>query len=541
MLPGAEYRHEAVRQERAIFRSLYTRENMAVGEQDPSSPFKLTRTHIAGMALVSVIYFADIFLKASEKCYWYDELFTVYLCRLPSFSNIWTAVLHGADFNPPLFYLLTRGAQWLFGNGLIATRLPSTVGVWVFGVCLFLFVARRTGVVCGFIAGVFPFFTLAQYYAYEARAHGIILGWCGLALLCWQRNAEGRAKYLWLAGFGLSLVGALLTHVYGIYLLVPFAGVEFYSFLKRDRPNWGIICAMLLAVVPVIAAVYLPLFRIYRATVPTSFLVPNHEVFQSFLVAVFGPAISVLLLSLVLFGLEGMRPARFAITMANLSKREMLVAAGFTFIPLLGFLGSRVSHGPFLDRYFLSSIAGLAIFLGFANSHRQPGSRSAQALAACMLLFMIGDLGATIYLVTGSHRILLIEPSSKLVVVTTPSDPMQMYQTVSLNHSGLDILVLPSLDYFYFFEYAPPSVVSRLYFATASDVGFGLYEKLARWGHVDFKTTTFRSFLAMHKNFLVYAGGSGADLDAMQAIASDGYRLTSAQGDAGGIMYEYAK
>jgi hypothetical protein len=158
-----------------------------------------------------------------------------------------------------------------------------------------------------------------------------------------------------------------------------------------------------------------------------------------------------------------------------------------------------------------------------------------------MLLFMIGDLGATIYLVTGSHRILLIEPSSKLVVVTTPSDPMQMYQTVSLNHSGLDILVLPSLDYFYFFEYAPPSVVSRLYFATASDVGFGLYEKLARWGHVDFKTTTFRSFLAMHKNFLVYAGGSGADLDAMQAIASDGYRLTSAQGDAGGIMYEYAK
>jgi hypothetical protein len=515
---------------------------MATGEQDPSDPFRLTRIHITGIALVSIIYFADIFLKASKKCYWFDELFTVYLCRLPSFSNIWTAVLHGADFNPPLFYLLTRGAQRLLGHGLIATRLPATVGVWLFGLCLFLFVARRAGVICGVIAGVFPFFTLAQYYAYEARAHGLILGWCGLALLCWQRNAEGRAKYLWLAGFGLSLLGALLTHVYAVYLFVPFAVVEFYNLLTRGRPNWGILCAMLLALIPVIAIVYLPLFRIYRATVRVGFFVPPHELFQSFLVAAIGPALGVLLLSLVLFGLEGMWRTRLATATVKIPKRELLVAAGFTCIPLLGFLGSRISHGPFIDRYFLSSIAGLAIFLGFAHSHRQAGSWSAQALAACMLLLMIGDLGATIYLITGSHRILLVEPSSRLGVNTTPSDPMRMYQTVSLDHSGLDILVLPSLDYFYFFEYAPPSVVSRLYFAApANDVGLGLYERLGKWGNVGFKTTTFNSFLANHERFLVYAAGTGSDPDAVQAIAGGSYTLTSARSDAGGIMYEYAK
>ena len=305
----------------------YNRGTMAADEQGPSAPLRLTRIHIFGIALVSIIYFADIFLKAKEKCYWFDELCTVYLCRLPSFSSIWTAVLHGADFNPPLFYLLTRGAQRLFGPGLIATRLPATVGVWLFGLCLFLFVARRAGVICGFIAGVFPFFTLAQYYAYEARAHGLILGWCGLALLCWQRNAEGRAKYLWLVGFSLSLLGALLTHVYAVYLFVPFALVEFYNIVKKGRPNWGIVCAILLTLIPVVAVVYLPLFRMYRSTVPAGFFVPPHELFQGFLLDAIGPALSILLLSLILFGLEGIRRTSVAAAKLKIPKREMLVAA----------------------------------------------------------------------------------------------------------------------------------------------------------------------------------------------------------------------
>ena len=358
--------------------------------------------------------------------------------------------MHGADFNPPLFYLLTRGAQRLFGHGLIATRFPATVGVWVFGLCLFLFVARRTGVVCGFIAGVFPFFTLAQYYAYEARAHGLILGWCGLALLCWQRNAEGRSKYLWLAGFELSLLGALLTHVYAVYLFVPFALVELYNLIKRGRPNWGIICAMLLALVPVVALVYLPLFRMYRSSVRAGFFVPPHERLQGFLVDAIGPALSILLLSLILFGLEGIRRTSVATPTVKIPMSEILVAAGFTCIPLLGFLGSRLSHGPFIDRYFLSSIAGLAIFLGFAHANRQANSWTARALAACMLLLMIGDLGATTYVIAGSHRMLLVEPSSRFVVNTTPSDPMRRYGTVLLDHSDLDILVLQASNIFTF-------------------------------------------------------------------------------------------
>src|SRR6266851_2535093 len=99
---------------------------MAAGEKyNQAIPFKLNPKIYAGMALVSAVYFADILLKASRKCFWFDELVTTYLCRLHDFKSTWTAVLHGADFNPPLLYLLTRTAQGLFREGLIATRLPA--------------------------------------------------------------------------------------------------------------------------------------------------------------------------------------------------------------------------------------------------------------------------------------------------------------------------------------------------------------------------------------------------------------------------------
>jgi hypothetical protein len=502
---------------------------------------KLNSSTILGVALVSAVYFADIFLKASHKCFWFDELFTNYLCRLPDFNTTWTAVSHGADFNPPLLYLLTRSTQWFVGEGLIVTRLPAMVGVWIFGVCLFLFVARRAGVVPGIIAGTFPFFTLAQFYSYEARAHGIVLGWCGLTLVCWQRNAEGRAKHLWLAGFGLALLGALLTHVYAVYLLFPFALVEFYNLVRWRRTNWGIVGAMVSALVFVTMAVYLPLFRVYRATVPLTFQAGSHDLFQRFLVNAIGPAVSVLLLWLAILAFEGLWFNQRGPAYAAIPTREILVAAGFACIPLVGLLGSKVSHGPYIERYFLSGIAGYAIFLGFASSRRQVGSWAAQALAGCMLLLMLADLGTTIYL-SMKQRIVLLEPSTGLRLSTAPSNPMALYDTLSMNKSDLDILVLPSLEYIYVFRYAPPSIVPHLYYgAPENELNRSGYEKLAKWAHIDLKTTTVGQFLATHTRFLLYESGNGAHTDEVQSIVSAGYRLTSAKADVGGILYEYAK
>ena len=519
----------------------------AVEDDDPPSSVNLSWGILAGIGVVSTVYFADLFLKASQKCFWYDELFTVYLCRLPSFKNTWMAVADGADFNPPLFYLLTRGAQRIFGGGLIATRLPAMFGFWLFAVCLFFFVARRAGIVSGFIAGVFPFFTLAQYYAYEARAHGIVLGWCGLALVCWQRNAEGRARYFWLAGFGLSLLGALLTHVYAVYLLVPFAVVEIYNLIDKKRPNWGNLAVMALALASVTLTVYLPLFRVYRTTVPMNFKASSYGSFGRFLIDVIGPATVILFLFLLISAANAMRGNRRAHAAASMPAREMVLAAGFACIPLAGVIGGQISHGPFFDRYFLSSVAGYAIFAGFASSRRHLDAWTARALALCMFLLMSADLGATIYL-RMRHRILIFEPSVGLRLGTTPSEPMAMYDTLSTANSGLDILVLSDLEYIYFFRYASPSVVSHLYFgAPTSDLFLSAYERLAKGARIDLKLTSFDPFLATRNRFLLYESGNSAHIEnnshieAVQAIARAGYRVKSARADVGGTLYEYEK
>ena len=511
----------------------------AVEDNDPSSSLKLNWKVFVGVGLVSVFYFADISLKASQKCFWFDELFTTYLCRLPGLGATWAAVAQGADFNPPLLYLFTRGAQGLFGEGLIATRLPAMIGVWVFGVCLFLFVARRAGAIAGFIARTFPFFTLVQYYAYEARAHGIVLGWCGLTLVCWQRNAEGRAKSLWLAGFGLCLIGALLTHVYAVYLLVPFAVVEVYALLTRAQPNWGIVAVMAFVFTSVTLAVYLPLLRVYRTTVPATFHHVAYGSFQRFLLGVIGPSMIILFFFLLISAMNAMRPSQYAHATVAMPRRELVLAAGFTCIPLVGLIGCQVSHAPFIDRYFLSSVAGYAIILGFASSSRHVGSWTGKALALCMFLLLFADLGTTIYL-RMKRSLLLFEPTASLRL-STPSDPMALYDTLSTADSGLDILVVSDLEYLYFFRYAPPSVVSRLYFgAPTSDLFRSAYERLAKGARIDLKLTSFDPFLATHNRFLLYESG-GVEIDSVEAIARAKYRLKSARADANGIMYEYEK
>jgi hypothetical protein len=158
-----------------------------------------------------------------------------------------------------------------------------------------------------------------------------------------------------------------------------------------------------------------------------------------------------------------------------------------------------------------------------------------------MFLLMVADLGSTLYLAR-KDRIVLLEPSTGLRLSTDPFNPMALYDTISMDKSDLDILVLPNFEYLYFFKYAPPSVVSHLYYgAPESDVNRRGYEKLAKWAHLELKTTTVGQFLATHKKFLLYESGYSSHTDEVQSILSAGYTLTSAKADTAGIMYEYLK
>jgi Dolichyl-phosphate-mannose-protein mannosyltransferase len=507
--------------------------------------------------IVSLLYFGDLFLKASRKCFWYDELFTVYLCRLPDFKHTWAAVMQGADYNPPVLYLFTRGAERVFGDGLIATRLPEIVCVWLFGICLYLFVSRRVGRLSGLIAALLPFFTIIQYYAYEARPHGITLAWAGLALVCWQRSYDGRVGrgwFLWPLGFGLSLTGALLTHVYNVYLVLPFAAVELYYLAKDRRMNWTIAAAIALPLM-IVLPLYLSLVRTYRATVPPTFAPASRSVIRPFFTEAMSPAIVILLFAIALLAWGGKRQSKSPNLLSRIPPREILLAALFACIPLLGLAGAMLSHGPFLPRYFLSAIAGYAMFLGFASSPSSPGAAGSWipgTLSACMLFLMVGDLGRSVYFRIENKDYGLSGPSTDFRFGPSPQDPLGRNETL-LGPKGngptgnQDILVLQDIEYFYLFQYAPPAVSRRFFFATpsSSNLFLGEYQRLARLAHVNLKATTFAPFLASHEQFFVYAKSPGVSSvecgDCVQEFLDAGYRLKSARRDTSGVLYQYEK
>ena len=48
----------------------------------------LNRSQYLVLALFSIIYFAASCYRASGKLFWYDEIFTVYLSRLPDLATL---------------------------------------------------------------------------------------------------------------------------------------------------------------------------------------------------------------------------------------------------------------------------------------------------------------------------------------------------------------------------------------------------------------------------------------------------------------------
>ena len=346
--------------------------------------------------LISALYFTDTLLRTTLKTFWYDELVTVYLCRLPTFHATWTAVLNGADLNPPLFYLLTRWAQHFSGEGLIATRLPAILGFWIFGACLYLFVARRLGPICGCIAALAPWFTLADYYAYEARPHGAMLAWCGLMLVSWQCSRDRTPSTKWRSGlysfaFFLSFLAGLLTHVYAVFLGVPFALVELDSLLRR-KPIRIPICIALVLAPCLVAPLYLRLAHIYTSGITGGVHQHPYEIVQQFLLAIFGPTLVLLILLLALLAWRRSQTRVADQAAMSLRREELVVSIGFLLLPMLGVVAAKVMHGPYFNRYFLAVTAGFAVLLAQAVAPRS-GRRPflAPALAAIMLFLLGAD------------------------------------------------------------------------------------------------------------------------------------------------------
>jgi hypothetical protein len=63
--------------------------------------------HARTILIVLLVYVTLASLvQASNRAFWFDEIFTVAIARLPTMRDVWHALAAAADTSPPGFYIV---------------------------------------------------------------------------------------------------------------------------------------------------------------------------------------------------------------------------------------------------------------------------------------------------------------------------------------------------------------------------------------------------------------------------------------------------
>ncbi len=476
----------------------------------------------------SIFYFTDVLLRASAKYFWFDEIFTLYLSRL-SPGELWTALEAAVDNNPPLFYWFTKAGIALAGENRIGLRLPEVIAFWVFCLCAFWFVNRRAGVVAGFIAMVFPLFTGAFFYAYDARPHGIVLGFAGLCVICWEKVQQGgRRRGLWLVLMSLVLFAAFMNHCYAVVLVIPFALVELFNTATARRPDAGVWAALVLPVLAVVP-VYLPLLRgvhqLLQGTMHASVFPANWQQVARFYHFLLDPAFLMVLTAFAFAFIGtfvgGPRPIVVAV-------RDFVLALGFLALPAAGVVLGKAVHAPYVYRYFLSALLGVVfllavLFRGYALSRR---NLIGLAFATVLAVYWMYSFSHLLWR-HAAHR--LYYPYTSIALDTTPGRPLA---NESLLFSATDTSIpigTQDEDRFLRVAYYSPELSRRLYHFSKPELEheYRLLQRFERWGPPYNPPETYNEFFGAHPRCYIYGGDEIVDI--VSDLMRQGWRLTSLQ------------
>src|ERR1039458_1098009 len=201
-------------------------------------------------ALLAAFYLATSVSIASQRLFWFDELFTIHIARLPSWLTIWTALGHAVDSLPPFYYMLVRVFGDLFGNSEMVARLPSALAMAA-GLLLTFDCARRlTDGLHGLIALSALPCSFLPYYGFEARSYALYFMFSALALWVWTSASPARKTSALL--FGVVLLLGVTMHYYAVMCLVPFALWEVICWKPGQRPSPKLIAGVVGVILPAV-------------------------------------------------------------------------------------------------------------------------------------------------------------------------------------------------------------------------------------------------------------------------------------------------
>lgn len=451
------------------------------------------------LSLFSTVYFAATLMIASRRLMWNDELYTYYITRLPTLSDVWGALSTGTEQLPPFFYLIMRETFTLFGTNQISIRLPEAVGFWTMCLCIFLFVARRSSTLCGLLAMVFPLVTSAYYYAYEARPYGLLLGFSAFSLLSWQSVALDRRRALWMMCLVVGLAATVSIHYYGILIVVPLAVGELCRSLKLRRFDFSVWIALALAPLPLI--LYLPLVRqgmthagqfwsrAYWGAIP--------YFYNDLLASAVLPLAIVVMFSSV-YGARGACQHYPKVRAVEQKPEiyEIAAAFGFFLIPVLAVSLGEFVTGAFTSRYALPAVIGVSILIAFGVDRLW---RSWEPLLVLILCCCVAFTLRTVQTVRE---------------IGWDTDKLNGVQSFLQSHTDNEVQIAISDAHLFFLlaHYARPQIAQRIVYLADTDasrryLGFdspeqGMVRLLKPWFHL--RVEAYEPYIASHERFFVF-------------------------------------
>jgi len=193
-------------------------------------------------------------LISLNQSFWLDETIQVWASKL-SWNDFWIEFLP-KDFNPPLYYLITRWWIRLFGDGELAVRMTSVLmGVGV--IFLTWKIAKRVSrninnvTIVGLLVGSGP---LLIYYSQEARAYMLATFTVLLTTLLFI-NYLSKENWLNSILLGLGVVLMLMSHYLTILILPVFIG---FLIFKKGFDKTMMAVTLILVIFGIS---YLPIFR----------------------------------------------------------------------------------------------------------------------------------------------------------------------------------------------------------------------------------------------------------------------------------------
>jgi Dolichyl-phosphate-mannose-protein mannosyltransferase len=458
---------------------------------------------------------------ALAKPFWFDEVLTYVVSREGKPAAIWAALKQGVDGNPPTFYILEHFAASLMPNEHLGYRLLSIIGFVGTLLLLFVFLRTRYGLqralLCSSLLLITPLFTL---YAEEARPYSLVAALIALAMVCYQRVP----RVAWTVCLGASLVLAALLHYYTPLTLAPFFLAELaFSYFSR-KIRFAVWLALALPLVPIAISWprlmwmkhnWGPHFWAGAALSDVSAAYGNYfRVGSPWGMAICGLAILIMLLPLLF---------RVSVPKTNVTSQrdqtplaECALIASFVALPLLGFTIAKVTHGPFVERYFLAAIFGIVATAAFVLQRASPKTLFG---AAILLSLAVSSQEIGFWKSWVGRR----TPASIIAPVASLADASP--------YRDLPIVVSDAGEYVELWHYAPPDLFKRVVTLpdpelAATYAGTDTVDRLVLalriYGLSGIQD--FPAFTAEHPRFLLYSNGSPFDWWPTR-LSHDGYQL----------------